>query len=476
MKRHAKYAHKPSRARTAPVCMLLLLSAFAARPQPDGFVQPALEEFYARLTPAIGIVRYAVEVTNPNTGEITKRDNLALALVVSPDGLVMTHGHMVLENAQPFNIRVTLGRGDSEQEYEAVLLKKPDDVNVAFLRLKSARALNLPHVRFARGVSLALAQPVALFGLLGEPFDYARCLIETRIGAILDKPRTTYCLDDAVRYGFVGAPVVDTAGRVVGVVGFDLNRAEGGDLYVRSGHPLVYQTDLFQRYLDHPPSETEIETAEEHAWFGVFTQPLTDRFAEYWNLPASGGLIISTVVPGSPAAQSGLRAGDVIVEFDGTPIRAKLDREVLGFTKLVREAGAGRELPVKVLRDGQPLELKTVLGTRPRSAQEAGEYEDPHFGLTVRELTTDVRIALNLPENVEGVIVRRVKSGSIAQLAKMRPGVVILRFGGHLITNLADFQAAVEKAAAEKPPEVVVFGRLGPATGFFRLEPRWEER
>jgi len=455
------------------LCAALLIPAWHTAAQ--SFTQEALAELHAQVTPAIGIVRYALEVTNPNTGEITKRDNLALALIVSPDGLVMTHGHMVLENSQPFNIKVFLGRGDEEQEYEATLLKKPDDVNVVFLRLKSEERLRLPHVRFARGATLALGQPVALFGLLGDPLDYARGLIERRIGAILDKPRTTCCLDDAVRYGYVGGPVADAAGRVVGVIGFDLSRAEGGDLYVRSGHPLVYQTDLFQRYIDNPPSETEIETSGDHAWLGVFTQPLTDRFAEYWELPANGGLIISTVVAGSPATEAGLRAGDIIVEFDGTPIRAKLDRDVPGFTKLVREAGPGREVVVRVLRDGQPVDVTTVLGTRPRSAQEAGEYEAPQFGLTVRELTTDVRIALNLPENIEGVIVRRVKSGSVAQIARMRPGVVILRFGGHLVTNLADFQAAVEQVTADRPQEVVVFGRLGAATGFFRLEPRWDE-
>lgn len=120
------------------------------------------------------------------------------------------------------------------------------------------------------------------------------------------------------------------------------------------------------------------------------------------------------------------------------------------------------------------MEIQVNLGTRPRSAQEAGEYEDPFFGLTVREITTDVRIALNLPENTQGVIVRRVKSGSAAQLGKMRPGVVIMRVADYPVTTIEEFQAAVEKVAANKPAEVVVFGRFGPATGFFRLEPRWE--
>lgn len=335
-------------------CMVVVAAASltAGIAHGQAFSQATLEDGYDRLTPAIGLVRYTHEITNPNTGEITKRDNMGLVLVVSPDGLLMTHGHMVLENAHPFNIKVTLGTGDAEEEYEAALLKKPEDLNVVFLRLKSDQPLNLPCVRFDRNAALALGEPVALYGILGEPLDYARCLIEARIGAILDKPRRTYCLDDGVRYGFVGAPVIDAQGRVAGVLGFDLTRNEGGDLYVRSGHPLVYQAALFQKYIDNPPSETEIDTGADQAWLGVFTQPLTDSFASYWNLPPNGGLIISTMVPGSPAVEAGLQTGDIITEFNGTPIRAKLDREVLGFTQLVREAGAGKQVSIKFLRAG----------------------------------------------------------------------------------------------------------------------------
>lgn len=460
---------------TAWLVILVLAGLAAGTAQGQTFTQTALKDGYDRLTPSIGLVRYTHEIANPNTGEITKRDNMGLALIVSPDGLLMTHGHMVLENAHPFNIKVIIGTGGAEKEYKAILLKKPDDINVVFLRLESDQPLNLPCVRFSPGAELALGEPIALYGVLGEPLDYARCLLEVRIGAILDQPRRTYCLDEAVRYGFVGSPVIDTRGRVVGVLGFDLTRAEGGDLHVRSGHPLVYQAALFQKYIDNPPSETDIDTGADQAWLGVFTQPLTDSFASYWDLPSNGGLIISTIVPGSPAVEAGLQAGDVITEFNGTPMRAKLDREVLGFTQLVREAGAGKQVAMKFLRAGQPMEIQVKLGTRPRSAQEAGEYEDPFFGLTVREITTDVRIALNLPENTQGVIVRRVKSGSAAQLGKMRPGVVILRVGDFPVTTVDEFQAAVEKVAAAKPAEVVVFGRFGSATGFFRLEPRWEQ-
>jgi serine protease Do len=451
------------------IALTMILSAGAwAGTLPDAVLARAYDD----IAPTIGLVEFSMDITNPNTGDRSKRDRNALGLVVSSKGLVMTHGHMIVENADPFNVTVTLGEGTDQKEYEAEVLPKPDDVNVAFVQLKSDTPLNLPYCRFD-SAGLSVGESVAIYGILGEPFDYKPALLEKRIGAVLEKPRKTYVLDDAVRFGYVGGPAVDSRGRVVGVIGFDLSRNEGGELYVRSGHPLLYQTALFQKYINNPPQEGAQEEAGDEAWLGVFTQPLTDAFARYWNIDRDGGLIVSTVVPGSPADAAGFKSGDIITSFDGTPIRARQDRDVLDFTKLVRETGAAKNVDVEILRDGQPETINLDLGIRPRSSQDADEYEDETFGLTVRELTTDVRIRLNLPENVEGVIVRSVKSGGVAQLGKMMPGAIIMGFGDHPVRTIEDFKEAVEKVLAEKPDEVAVFARVGPATGFFRLEPRW---
>ncbi len=440
----------------------------------DEFKQSTLKQAHDRLAPAMGVLGFSTEFTNPQNGETNKRDGTALALVVSPGGLLMTHGHMILDNTDPFNITVSLGEGEQEKKYTVVALPKPDDINVVFLQIESEERLNLPYIRFTQANTLDFGAPVAVFGILTESLDFTKALWSARVGAVLDKPRMTYCLDGPVRFGYIGGPAVDTQGQVVGVIGFDLTPAEGGDLYVRSGHPLVYQTSLFQKYIQNPPSAENV-VEKDDAWLGVFSQPLTEDLAEYWGLDREGGLIVSTVVPGSPASEAGFQSGDIIIDFAGTPIRAKQDREVLGFTKLVRETGAGADVKVKLLRNGEPMELDLKLGTRPRTSQDADQYEDEIFGLTVREITRDVRIALNLNEDVQGVIVRKVRSGSTAQLARMQPGVIIMNFGDTPVTSLEEFKAAVERVAQARLKEVPVFARVGAATGFFRLQPRWAE-
>ncbi len=458
--------------------LLLIAAVVVAQSAPtDGFSQAMIARTYAEWAPAITLVQYSSEITDPASGEGTKRDSSSLGLVVTPAGLVMVPGHVQLENAEPFNVTVTVGHGDNEQKYDAAVLKKPDDINVCFMQIQSDSPLNLPCIAFARDTRLAFGEPILLIGLYSEALDYARGIFTCRVGAVLDKPRTTYCIDSSLRFGFVGGPVINAQGKVVGVVGFDLTSAEGGDLYIHSGHPLVFQADLLRKYIESPPGKTVTGgPADEEAWLGIFTQPLYDDFAEYWNLPKQGGIVVSSVMAGAPADQAGLKAGDVIVNINSVDIHPKIDREVVGFTKLVRDIGVGQTVPLRVLRGGKPLDLDITLAARPKSARDAGEYKDEVFGLTVRELTTDVRIVLNLGEDVKGVIVRRVKSGSVANLAGMHPGIVIMDLGHNVIASLDDFKKAVAKLALEKPKEVSAFCRAGAETGFFRLEPRWDAK
>lgn len=465
--------------RTNSLVALIVLTAIGAvaahGAEEASLFSPAFIEAQQKaVAPAICLLNFTAEVESQRTGEAQKRSTRALGLIVSPDGLVITHGHMQSDKSDPSNIRVVVGEGEEEKEYDGIFLKKPEDINVCFVRILAEEGERFPSVNFSAGTEPQLGQRLLLFGIMGESLDFARGALMRMISAVLEKPRATYCLDEAIPFGYVGAPVIDAQGRIVGVVGYDLAVSEGGELYVRSGHPLVYQASLFSKYITNPPTEDTLDTDMPDAWIGVFSQPLTDDLAEYWGLPKKGGVVIATVVENSPAEAAGFQRGDVIVSFDGMPMRAKKNSEIVGFTKLVRETDVDRDIPVRILRNGEPVDITVVLSERPVSAKDAEELIDETFGLTVRALTTDVRILLNLPDAIQGVIVRRVKSGSWAHLAGMRPGVIILRLGEYPVGSIEDFEAAVTKVKEDRPDEVPVFCRVGARTGFFRLQPRWE--
>lgn len=462
-----------SRLLVLSIVTLAHITAAAAQeivPMPDGFAKATIQQAYDELVPATCVLRYSMEITNPGNGEVTRRSAHTLGLLVSSDGMILAHGHLLLDNRKPKNIKVTIGE-DEDNEYDATLLTKPDDINVTFLRIEAKDGETFPFVSFKSRSELELGESFMLIGLLRESLDYARGLQMRRIGAILEKPRLTYALDESTAFGYVGAPVIDTEGDVVGVLGFDLSSNEGGDIYTRSGHPLIFQADLFQQYIDTPPSEESVTT---DAWLGVFTQPLTDDLAEYWDVPHEGGVVVATVLPGSPADKSGLRMGDIIVNFDGNPITVKQDQDVVAFTKLVRESPLEEPLSIKLLREGEAIEMRLSLRQRPKSGRDADEYEDDIFGLTARELTTDVRIRMNLAEELGGVLVRRVKSGSPAAVAGIRPGFVIMAIGGRPIASLDGYVSAVKAEQEAQSSEITLFCQVGASTAFFRLQPRWE--
>jgi serine protease Do len=162
------------------------------------------------------------------------------------------------------------------------------------------------------------------------------------------------------------------------------------------------------------------------------------------------------------------------VAFNGTPVRARTDRDVRRFTRIVRESAAGEPAPIVFLRDGERETTSVTLGERPTPARQAGTFEDEVFGLTVRNITTEDRIRLNLGQDVQGVLVTRVEPGSWANLAGMVPGAIVLNFGGAPVTNVEDFERAVTALAETKPGNIAVFSQIGPRTGFFRLNPRWD--
>lgn len=470
-----------SRLGTASALLLTMAAAIVAHAvenEPlaqDGLTSAMVRTAYDKVGPSLCLLSYAIEIRNPNSGQISKRDSFAIGVLVSEDGLVLAHGHMKLDNRDPQNIRVTVDLLGERKEYPAVMLKKPNDINVCFLQIETEEKLNATPLQFSKTATPELGDPLVVLGLMTESMGHHPNALGRRIGAILEEPRLAYCLDQSIPFGYVGGPAISAAGEIVGVTGFELSAAEGGEVYTRSGHPLLIQAALFQSYIENPPGEEDEETENENAWLGVFTQPLTDDLAEYWDLPKEGGIVVSTVMADSPAAIAGLLSGDVIIAFNGETVDSKEDREVSVFTKMIRENPLGESIGMKLYREGVLKSLEVTLTTRPKSARDAEEHEDEVFGVTVREMTADVRILANLPDSLEGVIVRKVESGSPASVAGLPPNAIILSIGDTQVTSIKDFIDAIADLEDSRPAEVAVLCRVGPQTGFFRIQPRWEE-
>jgi serine protease Do len=173
-------------------------------------------------------------------------------------------------------------------------------------------------------------------------------------------------------------------------------------------------------------------------WLGVSIQPLTPELAKSFGAKDPKGVLISDVMPDSPAAKAGIQAGDILLEFEGKKVEGPGDlQRAVGLTtpgagakvKLWREQGE-KMLEVKIGEAPDEREAKTAPAAKPSKAA---------LGLDVRPITPDVARQLNLRSS-EGVVVARVEEGSAAGEAGVQRGDVIREINGQRVRTITDFE------------------------------------
>jgi serine protease Do len=176
---------------------------------------------------------------------------------------------------------------------------------------------------------------------------------------------------------------------------------------------------------------------------GVQVQNVTPELAKSFGMNEARGALVAEVNPGSPADKAGIHQGDIIVEFNGTPIH-----EMNELPRMVASLAPGSKATLKVLREGKEksLNLTVVELTDEKQAQtkEEGEAEKTPLGLEVQNLTPALAQQFRLRDN-KGVVVVQVESGSPAADANIRPGDLILEVNGMVVATVKEYREAVAK-------------------------------
>lgn len=207
--------------------------------------------------------------------------------------------------------------------------------------------------------------------------------------------------------------------------------------------------------------------------FPALLQPVSHELADALNMRGTNGIRIAYVFPGLSAERAGFRAGDILVRFDGEPIRAPRPEDVTVFTQMVRQYRIGSKVPVDIMRDGAAVRLTMTLEEATATAAEPERYEDPDLDVAIRELTLTDRAVQKIPDHVRAVLVERVEPASVSALADLRGGDLLLSVDGAATPDVPSARRALQAAVRARARFIILFVRRGVHTRYLEMEPDW---
>jgi serine protease Do len=424
----------------------------------------------------------------PEGSEGRKVEDVVCGLLVGDEGMVVISG-------DPFpdpggDPRATLDPvafavlEPGERELPATVLGLNPDLNLAYLRLDGGLPAGRRGVAFDGDAEVRIGEEVVVIGLLPKRYGYAPTFWTGQVSAVLDQPRRMYGVTIYVQDLAIGGLAATAGGKPLGIVAEDVQPTPaGGDLPSnplallgsmsqgpKVGYPMIFPPSLFRDDLASPPA---FVPEPQRAWLGITMQPLSRALGDYWKIDNPGGIIVSSVLDGSPAQGAGLAPGDIILALGGRPVTAREQTDLDDFRQAVEKLPMGQEVSLTVWRAGERMSMGILPGVRPRLGFLAEEYEAPDFGLTVREITIDIIQGQNLAPDVQGVVVSELESAGWAQVSGIFVGDLILRVDDATVTGLESFQAALNAARERHPPQVYFFLQRGVETLFVAVRTDW---
>jgi serine protease Do len=367
---------------------------------------------------------------------------LGSGFLISSDGYVVTSNH-VIENAS--EIEVTLQDGS---RYPARVKGRDAKTDLALLKIDADRAL--PFVEFGDSDAAKVGEWVIA---VGNPFGLGGSVTAGIISAqsrdIDSGPYDDYLQIDApINRGSSGGPLFNTRGQVVGI-NSAIFTPTGGNVGIGFAVPSSLAEEVI----------AELKTAGrvERGWLGVQIQPITPEVTEGFGLADRTGALVASVVPDSPAERAGLRAGDVILRMNDTPLE---DFKTL--PRLVAASEAGSRAVLAVWRHGDTLELSVEIGLMPTeeprlaSTDTDQQPSSAQLGILLAELTPAARNRFGISDQSDGVLVVDVEAGSPASRAGIQNGSVIEMVDQTVVESPDQVAAMVQEAASQERTSVLL--------------------
>ncbi len=370
----------------------------------------------------------------PGPGAAQRSEALGSGFVISPDGYIVTNNH-VIDGADDIEVQFF---GGGKEKAKVIGVDKATDI--ALLKVSAPKPL--PALPFGDSSKMRVGDWVIAIGNpLGQGFSVTAGIISAKGRTLNGTYDNFFQTDAAINRGNSGGPLINLDGQVIGVNTAILS-PNGGSI----GIGFSMASNVVQNVVDQLQKYGVVK----RGWLGVRIQDVTPEMADALGLPKAEGAMV-TDVPKGPAADAGMKSGDVIVKFNGTDVPDT--RELVS---AVGNSEIGKTVPVVVFRGGKDVTLNVTLGKRAASVDtpvpvaEQGPAPMPQpstvLGMKVMPLTSDLRKQMGVAANVDGVVIENVDGNSEAFMKGLRQGDIITEAGQQKVTSVKELEDSIKAA------------------------------
>ncbi len=379
--------------------------------------------------------------------------SLGSGFFISDDGYIITNHH-VIDGADEILVRLS-----DRRELVAEVIGSDPRSDIALIKID---ATDLPTVRTGKVDDLEVGEWVLA---IGSPFgfDYSVTAgIVSAKGRAL--PRENYVpfiqTDVAINPGNSGGPLFNMDGEVIGVNSQIYSRT-GGFMGLSFAVPIDVAMDVVNQLKENGRVS--------RGWLGVLIQDITSELAQSFGLKKPEGALVAKVLPDSPSEQGGIQVGDIILEFNHTPIDKSSD-----LPPLVGRTPVETKVPVKVLREGKIKTLTITLGELPEETlakdtggdNRSGDQFDK-LGLSVKEVPSSIREKMDLGKG--GVYVELAGPGP-ARDAGIGRGDVLTMLNGQRIKGTKHYGELLRALPEKGIVPVLIHKPNGPVFQAIKIE------
>ncbi len=402
-------------------------------------------------------------------------NSLGSGFVIDPQGYIVTNNH-VIEGADDIEVNFADG-----SKLKAKLIGTDTKTDLSVLKVEPKTPLKF--VKFGDSSTMRIGDWVMA---IGNPFGFGGSVT---VGIISGRGRNINAgpydnfiqTDAAINKGNSGGPLFNMKGEVIGI-NTAIISPSGGSIGIGFSVPSELAAGVVDQLREF--GETR------RGWLGVRIQPVTDDVADSLGLSSAKGALVAGVIKGGPVDDGSIKAGDVILKFDGKAVN-----EMRDLPRVVAESPVGKEVDVVVLRDGKEQTVKVKLGRLedsdqaaandadnkdgvinpdPSENQDMDEPDDDQaqpvpdgkgkpaekapdakadtksvLGLSLSLLSAETRKTFGIAESVDGVLVSEVAPGSLAAEKGLKAGDVIVEVAQEFMRSPDAVAAKVQSLKQE---------------------------